>query len=148
MDDTWIFSLDSNSWSQVELTHEDFKPIARSGHSTVVYGNKMYIFGGILELTKELNDLVVFDFNSNKFSSNDVTAGEEFGGQNNSGSNENDKDNSPKPSKGGSPMKRRNPNNTGMSPSRFPTKKRTMHSSPSRSTKEDTKTTEKAHDGL
>ena len=31
----------------------------------------MYIFGGILELTKELNDMVVFDFAANKF-----TAGE------------------------------------------------------------------------
>ena len=27
----------------------------------------MYIFGGILELTKELNDMLVFDFNSMKF---------------------------------------------------------------------------------
>ena len=27
----------------------------------------MYIFGGILELTKELNDLVVFDFSTMKF---------------------------------------------------------------------------------
>jgi len=25
----------------------------------------MYIFGGILELTKELNDMVIFDFASN-----------------------------------------------------------------------------------
>lgn len=36
--------------------------IARSGHTAVVWGQKMYIFGGILELTKELNDMVVFDF--------------------------------------------------------------------------------------
>jgi len=27
----------------------------------------MYIFGGILELTKELNDMVIFDFASQKF---------------------------------------------------------------------------------
>jgi len=27
----------------------------------------MYIFGGILELTKELNDMLVFDFTSMKF---------------------------------------------------------------------------------
>jgi|TARA_B110000259_G_C13873973_1_gene346003 hypothetical protein len=29
----------------------------------------MYIFGGILELTKELNDLLIFDFKSGKFTS-------------------------------------------------------------------------------
>jgi hypothetical protein len=38
------------------------KPLCRSGHSAVTYGSKMYIFGGILELTKELNDMIVFDF--------------------------------------------------------------------------------------
>ncbi len=27
----------------------------------------MYIFGGILELTKELNDMIVFDFEQMKF---------------------------------------------------------------------------------
>ena len=27
----------------------------------------MYIFGGILELTKELNDMLVFDFSQMKF---------------------------------------------------------------------------------
>lgn len=36
----------------------------------------MYIFGGILELTNELNDLVVFDFETKKFSSNSETAEE------------------------------------------------------------------------
>lgn len=30
----------------------------------------MYIFGGIIELTHELNDLVTFDFETQKFSSN------------------------------------------------------------------------------
>ena len=27
----------------------------------------MYIFGGILELTKELNDMVIYDFTQNRF---------------------------------------------------------------------------------
>jgi hypothetical protein len=34
----------------------------------------MYIFGGIFELTHELNDLVCFDFRTLKFSSNSETA--------------------------------------------------------------------------
>jgi len=32
--------------------------VGRSGHTAVSYNNKMYIFGGILEVTKELNDLL------------------------------------------------------------------------------------------
>ena len=37
----------------------------------MVWNDKMYIFGGIFELTKELNDLVCFDFKTMKFSGND-----------------------------------------------------------------------------
>jgi len=29
--------------------------------------NKLYIFGGIVELTKELNDMAVFDLTSRKY---------------------------------------------------------------------------------
>lgn len=45
----------------------DLVPQPRSGHSTVLFGSKMYIFGGILEVTQELNDLVVFDLTTQKF---------------------------------------------------------------------------------
>ena len=56
-----------------------------------------------------LNDLVVFDFATGKFSSNDVTAGDETNGQGQTAGIENEKDSSPKTSKNnGSPMKRRN----------------------------------------
>jgi hypothetical protein len=43
------------------------KPSARSGHTMNVYGDKMFIFGGIFELTKELNDLISYDFLTGKF---------------------------------------------------------------------------------
>lgn len=33
----------------------------------MVHNDKMYIFGGIYELTKELNDCVVFDLRSERF---------------------------------------------------------------------------------
>ena len=145
----WTFDLSTQAWSQAEVGQDEFRPVARSGHSTVVYGSKLYIFGGILELTKELNDLVVFDFSTGKFSSNDVTAGDETNGQGQTAGIENEKDSSPKTSKNnGSPMKRRNQTNTGMSPNRSPTKKRTIASSPNRTAKEDLNSTEKAHDGL
>lgn len=116
----WTFDLTTQAWSQTVLAQNDFRPIARSGHSTVVYGSKLYIFGGILELTKELNDLVVFDFSTGKFSSNDETAGDETNGLNQTTGIENEKDNSPKTSlgKNGSPLKRRTTVVNGSSPMR------------------------------
>ena len=41
-----------------------YEPHPRSGHSANVHNGKMYIFGGILELTKELDDLFCYDFGS------------------------------------------------------------------------------------
>ena len=73
LNDVWSFNCDDNSWSQVKFEQNDFLPTPRSGHSTVVYGQKIFIFGGILELTKELNDLVVFDLKTGKFSSSDCS---------------------------------------------------------------------------
>lgn len=67
MDDCWCYDLDGNTWSQVAMGDGEFCPSHRSGHSTVVFGSKMYIFGGIYELTHELNDLCVFDFETRKF---------------------------------------------------------------------------------
>jgi len=34
----------------------------RSGHSANIYNGKMFIFGGILELTKELNEMIAYNF--------------------------------------------------------------------------------------
>lgn len=73
LNDIWCYDCSSHSWSQVEGADETYKPTPRSGHSTVVHGNKMWIFGGIYELTQELNDLVAFDFATLKFSSNSET---------------------------------------------------------------------------
>ena len=43
-------------------------PIARSGHSACLYGEYyMVIFAGILEVTKELDDMMVFDMRSSKW---------------------------------------------------------------------------------
>ena len=43
------------------------RPTARSGHSACVVNSKVHVFGGILELTKELNDMVVFDTDNLKY---------------------------------------------------------------------------------
>merc|ERR1712048_1081012 len=62
----WCFDLQTNQWSEIKHQGE-YKPTPRSGHTSVVHGNKMYIFGGLLELTKELNDLVIFDLETQNF---------------------------------------------------------------------------------
>ena len=67
LDDMWEFDLASGSWRQIQIPDGGLRPLARSGHSAVTYGNRMYIFGGILELTKELNDMLVFDFTQGRF---------------------------------------------------------------------------------
>jgi hypothetical protein len=41
--------------------------MARSGHSANLYNGKMYIFGGIFEITKELSELLVYDFDTQSF---------------------------------------------------------------------------------
>ncbi len=43
-------------------------PLPRSGHSATLYKDRMLIFGGIYEITKELNDLLAFDFSKGEWS--------------------------------------------------------------------------------
>ncbi len=43
------------------------EPTIRSGHSACLYRDYMVIFGGIHEVTKELNDLCLFDLKSLKW---------------------------------------------------------------------------------
>jgi hypothetical protein len=65
--DLWEFDIMSETFRQVDLPDDSYHPSPRSGHSATVFKGKMLIFGGILELTKELNDLLAFDFKSMKF---------------------------------------------------------------------------------
>lgn len=120
------------AWSQIECP-ENERPTARSGHTTVVFGKKMYIFGGILELTHELNDLVIFDTETCKFSSNSETAAEDEESANKGFAEEK----SPTLKHGtiASPMKRGKTLVVTQSPSRSPTKKR--QSSPGATKKDD-----------
>ncbi len=69
--DLWCYDCAKCAWSQVSCKEGEYWPCARSGHSAVVWNGKMYIFGGIFELTKELNDLCCLDLATCKFSGND-----------------------------------------------------------------------------
>jgi len=60
MSDLWIFDIPTSKWTEVECSEQDV-PLARSGHSCAMYGEYMLLFGGIYEITKELNDLHMFD---------------------------------------------------------------------------------------
>lgn len=59
LNDLWAFNLQSHSWSQITPVDDEL-PETRSGHSAVVYDKIMVIFGGIYEVTKELNDVLAF----------------------------------------------------------------------------------------
>jgi len=66
--DLWEFDIESSTWTLIELPDDSYTPPPRSGHSSTIFKGKMFIFGGILELTKELNELLTFDFETRKFS--------------------------------------------------------------------------------
>lgn len=59
LSDTWKFNLSTHEWTCIETADE---PMGRSGHASQVYSDCMIIYGGIFEVTKELNDMHVFDF--------------------------------------------------------------------------------------
>lgn len=65
--DLWCYDRADNSCREIVTPEGDVCPVPRSGHTAVVAGNQMFVFGGILELTKELNDLSVFDFTTEKW---------------------------------------------------------------------------------
>jgi N-acetylneuraminic acid mutarotase len=65
LDDFWKFDLKSSKWTQIHA--EGQLPIGRNGHTTVLVNNKLVMFGGILEITKESDDLYTYDFTTNKW---------------------------------------------------------------------------------
>ena len=64
--DTWKFNFKTLTWTQIQISPEE-SPIARSGHAAQIYKDYMIIYGGIYEVTKELNDMHVFDLKNEKW---------------------------------------------------------------------------------
>jgi len=65
LNDTWKFNFTTLQWTFIECFDE---PLARSGHSASIFrDNFMIIYGGIYEVTKELNDMHVFDLANDKW---------------------------------------------------------------------------------
>jgi len=59
LNDMWRFDFVSETWEEVQYRSDP--PLERSGHSCSLYGEYLVIFGGFFEITKELNDLYLFD---------------------------------------------------------------------------------------
>ena len=65
--DLWELDLETDNYTQIELGENSSGPRARSGHTATIFNGQMYIFGGILELTKELNEMLCYNFESRCF---------------------------------------------------------------------------------
>ena len=65
LNDLWRFDIAASTWSEIKAPDA---PLERCGHSCDVYeGQFMVIFGGIFEITKELNDMHIFDFTKKRW---------------------------------------------------------------------------------
>ena len=58
MNDLWVYNIADKRW--VEVMADGDPPLERSGHSADVYDDYLVIFGGIWDVTKELNDLYLY----------------------------------------------------------------------------------------
>lgn len=65
LNDLWEFNFSTYLWEQIVA--DGPPPLRRSGHSSCLYKDCMLIFGGIHEVTQELDDLVVFDFKNKRW---------------------------------------------------------------------------------
>ena len=59
LNDLWALNLKSGAWARLNPVG-NVTPCVRSGHSSAIYDGYLVIFGGILEVTKELNDLYAY----------------------------------------------------------------------------------------
>jgi len=65
LNDLWVFNIADKRWVEIEAEGE--APFERSGHSSDVFEDYLVIFGGIWDVTKELNDLHLYSFSQNRW---------------------------------------------------------------------------------
>jgi Rab9 effector protein with kelch motifs len=61
--DIFMYYFKENKWEKVSVLGLDL-PRPRAGHSALVFGDSMVIFGGRDEESNKLNDIWVFNFTS------------------------------------------------------------------------------------
>lgn len=63
LDDLWVYNIADSKWTK--LSPDGECPYPRSGHSCDVYDDWLVLFGGIWDVTKELNDLWFYSISKN-----------------------------------------------------------------------------------
>jgi N-acetylneuraminic acid mutarotase len=61
--DIYMYYFKENKWEKVSVLGLDL-PKSRAGHSAIVFGDSMVIFGGRDEDSNKMNDIWVFNFTS------------------------------------------------------------------------------------
>lgn len=69
LNDLWKFDFSTKMWEEMKPTNEVYDlPTPRAGHSAIMYKNElMMIFGGIYEITRELNDCHIYSIKDNSW---------------------------------------------------------------------------------
>jgi N-acetylneuraminic acid mutarotase len=68
LNDVWAFSFTTLTWTQYQKNEsKEGAPLARSGHSSSLSGQYMIVFGGILDVTKELDDMMIYDLENKRW---------------------------------------------------------------------------------
>jgi hypothetical protein len=67
LNDIWKFNLTNCEWKEINVPEPDEAPLPRSGHASQIYNDFMIVYGGIYEVTKELNDMHVFDIKNERW---------------------------------------------------------------------------------
>ena len=66
LNDLWSFNLSAQTWTQIRPVDE-VVPEVRSGHSSCIYDGLILVFGGIFEVTKEMNDTYAFSLSQRRW---------------------------------------------------------------------------------
>jgi len=61
--DLYRYYFRDNKWEKISVLGIDF-PVPRAGHSAIVFGDSMVVFGGRDEDSNKLNDIWVFNFST------------------------------------------------------------------------------------
>lgn len=75
LSDIWAFDPAKLFWREIELSNPkeayegttEEAPLGRGGHSASLIGHYMVVFGGMYDLTKEMNDMHAFDLKNEKW---------------------------------------------------------------------------------
>jgi N-acetylneuraminic acid mutarotase len=66
LNDMWRLSLSTHAWEQIKYDATT-APRGRQGHSMAVYRGQVIVFGGLYEITRELNDFFIFNIEKNEW---------------------------------------------------------------------------------